>query len=227
MDETAKAGVEASAASPDADASRAPAGSSDPADRILTVPNLISLARLLSVPVFLWLLFARENRAAAAVVLGVLGATDWIDGYVARRFDQVSNLGAILDPVADRVVLVVGVLAIMIDGSVPVWFGSLTLVREVLISVAVLALAALGARHVVDVNWFGKAGTFGLYFAYPLLLMGHSTVSWAPTAEVLGWAFGIVGLVLAYYAAILYVGPGLAALREARAGSAAAGGRGA
>ena len=182
----------------------------------MTVPNLISLARLLCVPLFVWLLFARENRAAAAVLLGLLGITDWVDGYVARRFDQVSNLGAILDPVADRVVLVVGVLAIMVDGSVPVWFGGLTLARELFISLAVLTLAALGARRVVDVNWYGKAGTFALYLAYPLLLMGRSTVGWAPAAEVLGWVWGIPGLLLAYYAAFLYVGPGLRALREVR-----------
>ena len=88
-------------------------------DRILTIPNVITVVRLLCLPVFLWLLFDEENRAAAAWLLGVLGATDFVDGYIARHFNQVSELGKILDPVADRLLFFVGVGAILIDGSVP------------------------------------------------------------------------------------------------------------
>src|SRR5438105_7243077 len=101
---------------------------------------------------------------AAAYLLGFLGATDWVDGYVARHFHQVSTLGKVLDPVADRVLLGVGVVAIMIDGSVPIWLGSLVLVREVLVSLAVFVLALMGARR-IDVQWVGKAGTLALMFA--------------------------------------------------------------
>src|SRR5206468_7596883 len=129
-------------------------------DRILTVPNALSLIRLLCVPIFLWLLFwaPHPHRAAAAFLLGGLGATDWVDGYVARHFGQVSTLGKVLDPTADRILLGVGIVAIMIDGSVPVWIGAAVITREVLVSLAVLALAALGARR-IDVQWVGKAGT--------------------------------------------------------------------
>ena len=85
------------------------------------MPNLISVGRLACIPVFLWLLFSVQDRWAAALLLGALGATDWIDGYIARRFDQVSELGKILDPTADRLMLLVGIFAIWIDGSVPTW----------------------------------------------------------------------------------------------------------
>src|SRR5947199_6495829 len=88
-------------------------------DRVLTVPNALSLGRLACVPLFLYLLFGRENRLGAALLLAGLGITDWVDGYVARHFNQVSNVGKILDPVADRILLVVGMIAILIDGSVP------------------------------------------------------------------------------------------------------------
>src|SRR5207237_10617518 len=128
---------------------------------VLTIPNVISVVRLCCVPLFLYLLFGRDNRAAAAYLLGGLGATDWIDGYVARHFDQVSTVGKVLDPTADRILLGVGIIAIMIDGSVPLWIGAAVITREVLISAAVLTLAALGARR-IDVQWVGKAGTFTL-----------------------------------------------------------------
>src|SRR3954471_3299295 len=91
-------------------------------DRWLTIPNVITVIRLLCLPLFLYLLFGRENRAAAASLLGILGATDWVDGYVARHFHQVSELGKILDPVADRLLFFVGITAIVVDGSCPLWF---------------------------------------------------------------------------------------------------------
>lgn len=185
-------------------------------DRILTVPNLITLVRLLCLPLFLYLLFGRDDRVAAAALLAALGITDWIDGYVARHFHQVSSLGKVLDPVADRLLFFVGAGAILIDGSIPVAFAVLVLVREVLVSVAVVVLAALGAKR-IDVTWYGKAGTFALMFAVPLFLVGASTVTWAALARFCAWGFGIPGLVLAYYAAILYVPLGLDALREGRA----------
>ena len=99
-------------------------------DRILTIPNVITVLRLAMLPVFLWLLFGRENRAAAAGLLAVLGITDFLDGYIARHFNQVSDIGKILDPVADRLLFFVGVGAILVDGSVPTWFAVAVLVRE-------------------------------------------------------------------------------------------------
>jgi cardiolipin synthase (CMP-forming) len=185
-------------------------------DRILTVPNIITLVRLLCLPLFLYLLFGRDNRAAAATLLAILGATDWVDGYVARHYHQVSDFGKVFDPVADRLLFFVGAGAILIDGSIPTWFAIAVLAREVFVSLAVVVLAALGAKR-IDVTWYGKAGTFALMFSIPLFLMAESTVSWTGFAEFCAWGFGIPGLVLAYYAAILYVPLGLEALREGRA----------
>jgi cardiolipin synthase len=186
------------------------------ARQVLTLPNLITLARLACLPVFLWLLFGKEDRAAAAALLAVLGITDWVDGYLARHLGQVSELGKILDPVADRLLFIVGAGGILIDGSVPTWFAVIVLVRETLVGGATLVLAALGARR-IDVTWFGKAGTFGLMIAFPLFLASHSDLSWADTAGVLAWIAAIPGLALSLYAAVLYVPIARRALREGRA----------
>jgi cardiolipin synthase len=186
------------------------------ARQVLTLPNVITVARLACLPVFLWLLFGKEDRAAAAALLALLGITDWVDGYLARRLGQVSELGKILDPVADRLLFLVGAGGILIDGSVPAWFAVIVLVRETLVGGATLVLAALGARR-IDVTWFGKAGTFGLMIAFPLFLASHSDLSWADTAGVLAWIAGIPGLALSLYAAVLYVPIARRALREGRA----------
>jgi len=185
-------------------------------DRILTVPNVITVVRLAMLPVFLWLLFAQEDRAKAAALLAVLGITDFLDGYIARHFNQVSDIGKILDPVADRLLFFVGVGGILIDGAVPMWFGIAVLVREALVAGATLTLAALGARR-IDVTWFGKAYTLLLMIAFPLFLVSDSTVGWADTAGTLAWMFGIPGLVLSWYSAALYVPKARVALAEARA----------
>jgi cardiolipin synthase len=195
--------------------------SSEPgAGRILTVPNVISVVRLACLPVFLWLLFGRDNRIAAAALLAGLGTTDWIDGYIARHWNQVSDLGKLLDPVADRLLFFVGVGGILVDGSVPVWFAWAVLVREVVVAGATVGLAVAGARR-IDVTWFGKAGTFGLMVAFPLFLTSHSTVGWHALAGVLAWLTGIPGLVFGYIAAALYVPIGMRALHEGRAARAA------
>ena len=188
-------------------------------DRILTIPNLISIIRLLCIPLFLWLLFAKDDRARAAYLMGALGATDWVDGFIARRFHQVSNLGKVLDPTADRLLLGVGLVAILIDGSAPRWVAGLVVLREVLVSVAVLGLAAAGAAR-IDVTWVGKAGTFCNMFAFPFFLGGSSGITWNATAWALGWAFAIPGLLLSYYAAAMYIPLARKALAEGRAAAA-------
>ncbi len=195
-------------------------GAHPSSDRILTVPNLITLVRLGCLPLFVYLLFSVEHRAAAAWLLGGLGATDWIDGYLARHLGQTSDLGKILDPVADRLLFFVGAGGILIDGSVPTWLAVVVLVREVLVAAATLLLAALGARR-IDVTWFGKAGTFGLMFAFPLFLGSHSTLSYADLLGVLAWITAIPGVVFSLYAAALYVPIARRALAEGRAARAA------
>jgi cardiolipin synthase len=191
-------------------------------DRIATIPNLLSVIRLLCVSLFLWLLFERHERAPAAFLLGGLGATDFVDGYVARHFNQVSTVGKVLDPLADRILLIVGVAAILADGAVPAWIAWATLVREVLVAGAFLVLAALGARR-IDVQWAGKAGTFGLMFAFPFFLMGHDKgFGLHDVAEVLAWCCAIPALILAWYAAITYIPIARQALKEGRLPSSAA-----
>lgn len=182
-------------------------------DRVLTIPNVITVVRLCLLPVFLWLLFGREDRASAAWLLAGLGTTDFFDGYIARHFDQVSNLGKILDPVADRLLFFIGVGGIVADGSVPAWFAAAVLVREVLVAGATIALATLGVRR-IDVTWFGKAYTLLLMIAFPLFLASHSTLGWHEGGGTAAWAFGIPGLILAWYSAALYVPIAAKALRE-------------
>lgn len=188
----------------------------DGLDRILTAPNVITLVRLLCIPLFLWLLFGAHRQTAAAVLLAVLGATDWVDGYVARRYGQVSTFGKVLDPTADRILVGTAVISIMVYGAVPLWFGLATIAREVLVSAMVVLLAALGAAR-IDVLWVGKAGTFGLMFAYPTFLLGDGTAGWQEPIRIIGWVTGLVGLALAWWAAGSYIGPARRALREGRA----------
>jgi cardiolipin synthase len=194
-------------------------------DRILTVPNGITVVRLACIPLFLWLLFGDGRQTAAAILLGVLGATDWIDGFVARRYHQVSTVGKVLDPVADRVLVVTAVIAIAVHGAVPVWFAAATLAREVVVSAAVLLLASLGAAR-IDVLWVGKAGTFALMFSYPAFLLSYGTAAWQGPIHVFAWVTGIIGLTLAWIAAGSYVPVARKALadgRRARAARAVAG----
>ena len=135
---------------------------------------------------------------------------------MARRFGQVTTLGKVLDPVADRLLVGTAVISILVYGAVPLWFGIATIARELLVSVMVLALASLGASR-IDVLWVGKAGTFGLMFAYPTFLLGYGNASWQEPIKVIAWVTGIVGLALAWYAAGSYVGPARKALRDGRA----------
>jgi cardiolipin synthase (CMP-forming) len=203
---------------PGTGSSTTPGGGStdDPGARILTVPNLISLVRLACAPVFVWLL-AEDDLLAAAALLAVLGASDWVDGWIARRFDQGSNLGKVLDPVADRILLLLAAVALVVQGSVPLIVGVLVLVREAVVSVAVLVLAAAGARR-IDVQWVGKAGTLALMFAFPLYLWADAISGTASDVVlVAAWFMAVCGLVLSYYAALTYVPLARDALREGRA----------
>jgi cardiolipin synthase len=185
--------------------------------RILTVPNLITVVRLACLPIFVWLLLVEQNRAAASVLLGAIGATDWVDGFVARRFNQTSTLGKILDPVADRLLFFTALIAILIDGCAPAWVCWAVLARELTISLATLVLAALGARR-IDVTRAGKTGTFLLMFAFPAFVAGASTFWWAPLATDLAWVFLVPGLLCSYWAALMYVPIGRRALQEGRRG---------
>lgn len=187
--------------------------------RVWTVPNIISFARLACVPLFLYWMLVTEQDLAAGLLLAVLGATDWIDGWIARRFDQGSELGKVLDPAADRILLLSGAVAVLARGIIPAWLGAVILTREALIIAGTLTLAAAGARR-IDVKWTGKAGTLAIMFALP----GFVFVSLAQGAalvvlEIITWTFTVGGLVLSWYAFGEYVRTARQALRDGRAAS--------
>lgn len=184
-------------------------------DRIFTIPNLISLIRLACVPVFLWLLFDQHDRWAAGWLWGAVGASDWLDGWWARKFDVVSEFGKLIDPLTDRVVLIVGILAVGVDGSVPWWLVIVTLAREALVALGGIVLGALGGRR-IDVTWWGKCATFGLYFAFPGLLLGASDHNTADLWLWLGWIFAVPSLIYSYLSAAQYIPLARTALREGK-----------
>ena len=181
-----------------------------------TLPNLISLARIAGSPVFAYVLLVGNDRHAAAWLLGVLGATDWLDGWLARRFHTVSDLGKVLDPVADRVLIVIAAVAVLIDGSFPLWLGIVVLVREALVSIGVLVLAALGAKR-IDVLWVGKAGTLALMFSVPMFLVAEADLSWSEIARPIAWITAAAAVVFGWWAAAGYVPLAAQALKARRA----------
>jgi len=186
-----------------------------------TWPNAVTAVRLALLPVYVYLVLATDHWAMAAWLLATLGATDWVDGFLARRWQQVSSVGKILDPVADRLLVMTGVLTIALVGAVPWWFAGLTLAREIVVSLVTLLLASLGAAR-IDVLWWGKVSTFALMMAYPLFLLTtnpHDVArsAWQVVIRDLTWAIGGFGLVLAWIVLAGYVRPALEALRSGRA----------
>ena len=156
----------------------------------------------------------------AAWLLGALGATDWVDGYLARRLHQVSKIGKIIDPVADRILVISGLLGVAAVGAVPWWFALATLAREIIVSILTIVLAALGAAR-IDVLWWGKVSTFVLMTTFPLFLLtsnphGAPLATWQEVLRAGCWVLGIVGLVLSWIVLFAYVRPSMAALRAGR-----------
>jgi cardiolipin synthase (CMP-forming) len=190
---------------------------------VWTIPNAFSFVRLLCVPLFLWLLFVSDHPAVAAWLLVLLGATDWVDGYIARRFNQGSEFGKILDPTADRALLIAGAVALLVIDSVPIqvrFFVWVVLVREILVGAVTITLALVGARR-IDVVWAGKAGTFFVMPALPMfVLAAYIEGFWHWEMLIMGWISGVVGVVLGYYAVLQYIPLARVALREGRAARA-------
>ena len=173
--------------------------------KYLTAPNAFTLLRLCCIPLFFYLLFGRDNRAGAAWLLGVLGATDWVDGWLARRFDQVSEFGKMFDPTADRLLFIVGIGGIIIDGSAPLWFAVAVVARELVVGGTIaIATLAFGMQR-FDVTWWGKTATFLLMFAFPGFMLGATDFPAHQAFLVAAWLVGIPGLVLSYYTAITYI----------------------
>jgi cardiolipin synthase len=174
-------------------------------DSLWTVPNLFTLARLLCLPLFLYLLLGRDNPAGAAWLLGALGATDWVDGYLARRLGQVSEFGKKFDPTVDRLLFIVALVAIIADDAAPRWFCIAVLVREVLVGVSIAVATVVFHMTRFDVTWLGKTATFLLMFAIPGFVLGSSDFPGHTGFLVVSWVLGIPGLVLSYWTAVGYV----------------------
>jgi cardiolipin synthase len=172
-------------------------------DRVWTIPNVLSVLRLLGIPLFLWLVLGPESDALALVVLAIAGFTDYLDGQIARRLNQSSRLGAILDPVADRLYILAVVVGFAIRDIIPTWLAIALPLRDVLLVVLVPFLRTRG-YSALPVHFLGKAATFCLLYAFPLLLLGDGDGSVADLAFVFGWAFAIWGTALYWWAGLLY-----------------------
>ena len=193
-------------------------------DQLWTVPNLVTFARLACIPIFCWLLFGPENPMAAGILLGALGATDFLDGFLARRLGQATELGAILDPVTDRLMFFGAVVSMAVNGDVALWFAVVALVREFGLSVGTLILAGRGVGW-LGVNTWGRTGSFGLMFAFPMFLLGAAGIPGAGGWTIAAWVWGIPSLAVAWYGACLYVPAGRAALAELKGTAPPAGAR--
>jgi cardiolipin synthase len=183
---------------------------------IVTLPNLITMVRLLVLPVFVVMLLVNEQRAGAALLLGVLGMTDWVDGWVARTFNQTSQFGMVFDPFVDRALFVVGTGAVLLDGGVPLWFCVAILFREVFVGLMMLVGTLFGMKRFAVSIW-GKRYTFLLMTSVPLLLLGASSHITADAAWVGGWVLGIPGLIMSYIVGLLYIPVVLQNVRAGRA----------
>lgn len=173
-------------------------------DRTFTVPNLLSMARLLGVPLFLWLILVPQADGWAVLLLLVAGATDWLDGYLARKWNQISRLGQLLDPIADRLYILATLVGLLLRDIIPWWLVALLVSRDILMAVVLAVLKRRGITG-LPVHFIGKAATFNLLYAFPLLLLGDGTSAFATICKVVGWAFAIWGTALYWWAAVLYL----------------------
>jgi cardiolipin synthase len=173
-------------------------------DRTLTLPNLLSMLRLAGAPLVLWLILVPQADGLAVLVLAVGGFTDWLDGYLARAWHQTSRLGQMLDPIADRLYIVAVLTGLALREIVPWWLVVIVIGRDVMIASLIPLLKTRGFSS-LPVHFLGKAATFSLLYAFPLVLLGSGEQGWLQLAWVLGWAFAIWGTALYWYAGGLYV----------------------
>ena len=172
-------------------------------DRVWTLPNVLSALRLAGVPVFLWLVLGPEEDGWALALLMVSGFTDFLDGWLARKLDQQSVLGQILDPVADRLYILAVVVGLALRDIIPWWMAISLPLRDALMWGLVPLLRTRG-YSALPVHFLGKAATFNLLYAFPLLLLGDGDGVISVLARVFGWAFAFWGIGLYWWAGILY-----------------------
>jgi cardiolipin synthase (CMP-forming) len=177
-------------------------------DRIVTWPNALSAARLAGVPVFLWLVVGPRTPEADLIAFGMLGLaglSDWLDGKLARALNQVSELGKMLDPAADRLYILATIIGLAVRSIIPWWLLGLLVGRELIVGIALLVLRRLTKYGSLQVAFVGKAATFCLMYAFPLLFIGAHGGTAAAVVRVFGWAFAVWGTALYWWAASLYV----------------------
>lgn len=214
---TSSSGSPAAASVPDAGAGPRPGLDREALpERVWTLPNALSVLRLLGVPLFLWLLLGPQADGWALVVLMAAGITDWADGKLAKWLNQYSRLGALLDPAADRLYIVATLIALALREIVPVWLVALLVGREVLLGVALLVLRRYGYPP-LQVHYLGKAATLLLLYAFPGLLLAQGEGWVATLAEPFAWAFTIWGTALYLLAGLLYVFQVVGIVRAERA----------
>jgi cardiolipin synthase len=198
-----------------ADAVPVPADDTDTgrSDRIVTVPNMLSVLRLVGVPLFLWLLLGPKADAWAIVVLCVAGFTDWLDGKLARWLDQTTRIGMLLDPAADRLYIVATLVAFVLRGIVPWWLAAILVGKDVVVGLCLPVLRRAGYAP-PEVHYVGKAATFALLYALPLLLLAQGGSTAAQIARPIGYAFTVWGTVLYVWTGALYVAQVVIAVRR-------------
>ena len=180
-------------------------GPSPSSSRVLTVPNAISAGRIALIPVFVALILDHDTTTAGLILFALVVATDWIDGTIARRTGQVSDVGKVLDPVADRLAIAAGLIALVVRGSFPLWAAAAILARD--LGVLLVGAVALIRRDIrVEVRWIGKLATFSLMTAIPMVSWGSLALPLAAAATVCGWAAYTTGIVEYYVAAFAYLG---------------------
>jgi cardiolipin synthase (CMP-forming) len=188
----------------------------DPADRLLTVPNVISLLRLAGIPLFLWLLLGQHDDLLAVLVLVLSGLTDWLDGKLARLLNQSSRLGALLDPVIDRLYTLSTLLAFAVRHILPWWVVAVLIVRDLVLLLTLPVLRHYGYGP-LPVHYVGKAATLCLLYAFPLLLLAHDVrggvgaVAQAFAVAFTGWGGGLY-----VWAGVLYLLQVRLTVRDAR-----------
>ncbi|MET8141019.1 CDP-alcohol phosphatidyltransferase family protein [Sphaerisporangium sp. NPDC005288] len=174
-------------------------------DRIWTVPNILSMLRLLGVPVFLWLVLGPKADGWALVLLMLAGFSDWLDGKLARAWNQTSRLGRLLDPVADRLYILATLIGLTLREVMPWWLAALIIGRDVVLMLGVPILRRHGFGPALPVHFLGKAATACLLYAFPLLFLASHDGWYADMARIMGWAFAIWGTGLYWWAGALYV----------------------
>jgi cardiolipin synthase len=178
--------------------------SGDAQTRIWTIPNALSLLRLLGVPLFLWLVLAVQEDVWAFALLVVAGITDWLDGYLARKLNQTSPLGAILDPLVDRLYIAATIIGLALREFIPWWLVGTLVLREMMLLFLLPVLRRQG-RIALPVTLVGKAGTFALLWGFPALLLSTQPNPVGVATLTLGWAFALWGVFLYWWAGIVYV----------------------